>query len=212
MSDSYHKLPTISNRTGFPLHLPLFDQSFTMGYSNYVSWTQLFEHPTISNYFFLSLAQIKPSYHELITVWRSTCQMSVRECIQDTVVSWRDMYSTERWEIYWCVHSTNAKSDWLDFLLRIQGKLQYKLVVFITFWDRIITPEISKPHYLERVFLDALESLRYQGSQYTVILFCIHQNIAKETSNTIFGRSYFMSTKYISHAKTTTITCPKHMN
>ena len=57
----YLELPAISNRIGFPLDLPLFFQSFTMGYLE----LGYLEHPAISNCFSLRLAQINPGYLEL---------------------------------------------------------------------------------------------------------------------------------------------------
>ena len=57
----YLELPAISNRLGFPLDLPLFIQSFTMGYLE----LGYLEHPAISNCFSLPLAQINPGNLEL---------------------------------------------------------------------------------------------------------------------------------------------------
>ena len=47
----YLELPTISNRIGLPLDLPLFLQLFTMGYLE----LGYLEHPAISNCFSLLL-------------------------------------------------------------------------------------------------------------------------------------------------------------
>ena len=60
----------ILNRIGFPLNLPLFFQSFTMGYFE----LGYLKQPAISNCFSLPLAHIKPSYLKLCYVLKNTGQ------------------------------------------------------------------------------------------------------------------------------------------
>ena len=76
----YLELPAISNRLGFPLDLPFFFQSFSMGYLE----LGYLEHPAISNCFSHALAQINPGYLELYYIATKHWSKSVRKCSQGT--------------------------------------------------------------------------------------------------------------------------------
>ena len=76
----YLELSAISDRIGFPLDLPLFFQSLTMGYLE----LGYLEHPAISNCFSLPLAQISPSHFKLYYIPKKHWSKSVRKCSQGT--------------------------------------------------------------------------------------------------------------------------------
>ena len=107
----YLELHAISNRIGFPLDLPLFFQSFTMGY---LELGYPLEHPAISNCCSLPLAQINPGYLEFYYIPKKHWSKSVRKYNQGT--PWQDVLKAR--EMYWRVHG-NEKSDWLDLPLRM---------------------------------------------------------------------------------------------
>ena len=107
----------ILNRIGFPLNLPLFFQSFTMGYFE----LGYLKQPAISNCFSLPLAHIKPSYLKLYCVLKNTGQR------QGT--SWQDVMKVEK-----CINVfmvMEPKLDWLNFPLQMHKatSCQYFLLI-----------------------------------------------------------------------------------
>ena len=121
--------PVISNRIGFPLDLPFFFQSFTMGYLK----LGYLEHPAISTRFSLSLAQIDPGYRQTLLRSEEILVNIILEVRQST--SWQDVLKADKCIEVFMV--TKAKSNWLDLPL-------------VNFKDQTITPEIwRQPRYLE---------------------------------------------------------------
>ena len=146
----------ISNRVGFPLNLPLFFQSFTMGYLE----LGYFEHPAISNCFSLPLAQVNHGYLELYYVRKKHCSTSVKKCSQGKMTR-----CTESWETYWRVHGNESKVR-LTGLAVANTELRQQVAGICHFRDQSITTEILTPTSLSRTpaisnfFFDTLDSSR----------------------------------------------------
>ena len=130
--------------------MPLFSQSFTMGYLD----LSYLKHPALLNCFSLPLAQINPGYPKLNYSPEKHWLTSTRKCSQGT--SWQEVPKAEK-----CIVNVftvrKAISDWLDLPLVMQKltSCQYLLILGIKLllqqFEANLT--ISNPCYLELILI-----------------------------------------------------------
>ena len=130
----YLELPAISNRIGFPLDLPLFFQSFTMGYLE----LGYLEHPAISNCSSSLKLKSTPAISNFSTFRRN---ISIREHLAGSEVQLRHLVT--RWEMYWRVRGNESK-------VRLTGRTTVnaegdKLPVFVILGIKLLFQKFDEP-------------------------------------------------------------------